>query len=287
LRADTGDTNAKIVAALPAEAEVCRETMTCQRAPLREGARENLDGLRLETGWIDIAQQKGSLFIHTSNPSLFAPAEETAGPTGADVWKEVEPELRPAAIDNPAMRYGVWWHEFVQQIPWHADPAVWDQIFEATRADSLDKARSAREWRALRQQISGLSDLPTRFANGAPIVHAEMPFFWRLNDRQCLEGVVDLALFESAEKKWFILDWKTNEITPDKIDKLRVHYRPQIAAYWKAVTEMTGAPVDAGIYSTSTGGFLLYDRDELGDEWGRLRGLQEPDFAAQIGRISG
>src|SRR5207249_7767011 len=64
------------ISALPAEAEVCRETMTCQRAPLREEAREKLDALRLETGWIDIAQQKASLFIHTSNPSLFAPAEQ-------------------------------------------------------------------------------------------------------------------------------------------------------------------------------------------------------------------
>jgi ATP-dependent exoDNAse (exonuclease V) beta subunit len=274
LRADTGDTNAKIIAALPAEAEVGRDTVTCQPARLREEARENLDALPLETGWIDIAQQKASVFIHTSNPSLFGPAEESVGPTGADVWKEVEPELRPAAIDNPAMRYGVWWHEFIQQIPWHADPAVWDQIFETARTDSPDKARSAREWRALRRQISALSDFPSRFANGLPIVHAEMPFFWRMNDRQCLEGVVDLALFESAENRWFILDWKTNEIAPEKIDKLRVHYRPQIAAYWKAVTEMAPKTfeVGAGIYSTSTGEFILYGGDELGDEWVRLFG---------------
>jgi ATP-dependent exoDNAse (exonuclease V) beta subunit len=102
------------------------------------------------------------------------------------------------------------------------------------------------------------------------VVHVEMPFFWRMDEHRCLEGIVDLAFFDPGEKRWFILDWKTNRITRDRIEILRAHYRPQIAAYWKAVTEMTGALVDAGIYSTSTGEFVLYDRDELGDEWTQL-----------------
>jgi hypothetical protein len=47
---------------------------------------------------------------------------------------------------------------------------------------------------------------------------------------------------------------------------LRALYRPQIAAYWKAVTEMTGLSVAAGIYSTSTGQFIEYHSDELATE---------------------
>jgi hypothetical protein len=102
-----------------------------------------------------------------------------------------------------------------------------------------------------------------------------MPFFWRMNGNQCLEGIIDLALFRPGDKKWFILDWKTNRIRslPDEIDKLRKDYRPQIAAYWKAVTEMTKQQVGAGIFSTATGQMIIYDQTELANEWERLRNL--------------
>jgi hypothetical protein len=88
------------------------------------------------------------------------------------------------------------------------------------------------------------------------------------------------------------LDWKTNRIAPDKacpersrwIDNLRALYRPQIAAYWKAVTEMTGLSVAAGIYSTSTGQFE-YDPDELAAEWERLTNLPNLASAAEVARL--
>jgi ATP-dependent exoDNAse (exonuclease V) beta subunit len=71
------------------------------------------------------------------------------------------------------------------------------------------------------------------------LTHPEMPSLWRIDDVGCLEGIVDLALFDPAARKWLILGWKTNRIAPDKIDNLRAQYRPQIAAYWQAVTQMT------------------------------------------------
>jgi hypothetical protein len=49
------------------------------------------------------------------------------------------------------------------------------------------------------------------------------------------------------------------------------HYRPQIAAYWKAVTAMTKQRVSAGIFSTATGQLVVYDQTELAKEWERLR----------------
>jgi ATP-dependent exoDNAse (exonuclease V) beta subunit len=131
----------------------------------------------------------------------------------------------------------------------------------------------------LRERISHVSDFPTRFTNGAVIVHAEMPLFWRMDERGCLEGIVDLALFQPAEKRWFILDWKTNRIERDEVDKLRVTYRPQIAAYWKAVAEMTKQQVSAAIFSTATGQVIVYDEKELADEWERLRVLARDDLA--------
>jgi ATP-dependent exoDNAse (exonuclease V) beta subunit len=103
-----------------------------------------------------------------------------------------------------------------------------------------------------------------------------------MDEHRCLEGVVDLAFFDPDKKKWYILDWKTNRIPRDKIDILRVQCRPQIAAYWKALAEMTGAPINAGIYSTSTGEFVLYGSDELAAEWERLRNLPPENFTGEI-----
>jgi ATP-dependent exoDNAse (exonuclease V) beta subunit len=100
-----------------------------------------------------------------------------------------------------------------------------------------------------------------------------------MDEHRCLEGIVDLALFEPGEKKWFILDWKTKH---DKIDILRAQYRPQLAAYWKAITEMTGTQVEAGIYATSTGELVVYTAEELAREWERLRHLQPDKLTAEI-----
>jgi ATP-dependent exoDNAse (exonuclease V) beta subunit len=111
---------------------------------------------------------------------------------------------------------------------------------------------------------------------------AEMPFFWRIDGQNCLEGLIDLALFHPDEKEWFILDWKTNRIEPVEVDRLRVGYRPQIAAYWKAVTEMTRLTVAAGIYSTATGKVIAYDKKELAIEWDRLENLRPDHFAGEI-----
>jgi hypothetical protein len=63
-----------------------------------------------------------------------------------------------------------------------------------------------------------------------------------------------------------------------------VGYRPQIAAYWKAVTEMTRQTVAAGIYSTATGKVIAYDQKELTAEWDRITNLPPDDFAGEIVR---
>ena len=94
-----------------------------------------------------------------------------------------------------------------------------------------------------------------------------MPFFWRIEGK-CLEGIVDLALF--SKKEIFILDWQTNRIDPDKLAGLRELYRPQMAAYWKAVAGLTNASVKAAIYSTAIGQLVIYEDDQLETEWRRL-----------------
>jgi ATP-dependent exoDNAse (exonuclease V) beta subunit len=109
-----------------------------------------------------------------------------------------------------------------------------------------------------------------------------MPFFWKMDEQKCLEGLIDLALFQPDEKKWFVLDWKTNRVAQNELDSLRVEYRPQIAAYWKAVSEMTRLPVSAGIYSTATGELIVYSETELAEEGERLKKLRLNDLGPLI-----
>jgi len=281
LQADANEANAEIMSALWDEATACEETAARQKERAPESVSDSLRTLRLETGWVDVARQRAASIIETVTPSQFAPEEELSEKPSTEKWIEIEPELRPPRIDNPATRYGVWWHDFAEQIPWWSEPRKWSETFEHNLAASPDVARSKREWQLLLKQIESAEGLgrPLRDAN---LVRQEMPFFWRIDERKCLEGIIDVALFEADEKKWFVVDWKTNRLEPDQTDKLRISYRPQIAAYWKVVVEMTKQPVSAGIYSTSTGQLLVYSENELAAEWERLKNLSANDLTAEI-----
>jgi ATP-dependent exoDNAse (exonuclease V) beta subunit len=108
-----------------------------------------------------------------------------------------------------------------------------------------------------------------------------MPFFWKMRHK-CLEGIIDLASFNQKSNAVFILDWKTNRIVADEIDILKEIYRPQMAAYWQAISSLTSAAVSAAIYSTATGQFVVYEREELAREWDRLRDLPQDRLVATI-----
>jgi ATP-dependent exoDNAse (exonuclease V) beta subunit len=274
LRAGDAECNSEVVTKLSTEARECIETREKQKSVSGARVEENLG--KRELGWLDDARQRAARFVRTMSPSKFIPEEEIEPRESADVWIEIEPELRPPRIDNPATRYGVWWHEFAQKIPWTSESAQWQTVFDEALIHSPNQSRSKREWRLLRQYVSKHRDF---FAGN---ILTEMPFFWRMNESQYLEGLVDLALYHPGEKKWFIMDWKTNRIERDEIDKLRAYYRPQIAAYWKAIAEMTKRPVSGGIFSTATGCFLPYRQNELAAEWQRLRNLAAGDLAGEI-----
>jgi ATP-dependent exoDNAse (exonuclease V) beta subunit len=277
LQADANEPNAKIIAAVPEEPISCEETAARRREREPELIADTLSGLRLETGWIDIGRQRAASIIETVTPSQLAPEEETTETPGTEEWLEIEPELRPPRIDNPATRYGVWWHDFAEQISWDSESAEWQPIFDRVVAASPDVARSKREWQLLQKQIE-FSDGLARHLRDHGWVRKEMPFFWTINgpsqnDGKCLEGIIDLVLFNQKTNEVFILDWKTNRIAADKIDILKEIYRPQMAAYYQAISSLTKALVNAAIYSTATGAFLVYEPDELAREWERLRGL--------------
>jgi ATP-dependent helicase/nuclease subunit A len=272
LRAGDSECNCNVAASLSNEARECTETRDRQRFAPLEYIPEQF-GTR-EPGWIDDARRQATRFVYTISPSKFAQEQQIEPRATADAWIETEPELRPPRIGNPATRYGIWWHEFAQKIPWHSHREMWQAAFEANLSDSPEPARSKREWNLLTKYAA---EHPNFFAGN---ILAEMPFFWRMDDQKCLEGLIDVALFQPDEKKWFILDWKTNRVERDELEGLRVEYRPQIAAYWKAVMEMTKRPVSAGIYSTATGELIVYSENQLAEEWERLRNLRLDDLGS-------
>jgi ATP-dependent exoDNAse (exonuclease V) beta subunit len=106
----------------------------------------------------------------------------------------------------------------------------------------------------------------------------EVPFLWAMSERECLEGVVDLLVWNAARGAWLILDWKTNRDTTD----LSAHYEPQLAAYWKAVSEMLNAPVSTALYATASGAWLPYTEQRLAETWRKICHQPEVLEAATI-----
>ena len=228
---------------------------------------------RIDRKGLKLAKERAATFVHKFNPSgydkeiLRAPVDEINENASSIA-------VGRSTADTPATLYGRWWHDFMQRISWH-DESSWKQIFEEQQAKSPAAKRSANEWELFLQCLKNDPDFSELLTRTELIAHPEMQFFWRMNKRACLEGVIDLALIDRTAGKCLILDWKTNRVTPNELNDLRERYRPQLAAYWKAVGEMTSLPVDAALYSTATGVLLRYETDELTREWERLRALPD------------
>jgi ATP-dependent exoDNAse (exonuclease V) beta subunit len=249
-------------------AEVCVRTAAAHAAAHQATVDSTFELPLVERKERQRASQRGVEFVHKFNPSGYDKEIFSVPADGMNenAWSI---SVGGSTTDTPATLYGRWWHDFIQRISWH-DESSWRQIFEEHQVKSPAATRSANEWELFLQCLKnnpGFSELLTRTES---LTHLEIPFFWRMDESRCLEGIVDLALFDREAGKWLILDWKTNRIAPDEIETLRAQYQPQVAAYWKAITEMTGAAAEAAIYSTATGKLVKYETNELEDEWERL-----------------
>lgn len=177
-----------------------------------------------------------------------------------------EPVEGPAAEakgENAATRYGTWWHKFVEDLPWKAGKAAWDTVFTKALEVSPDPERSQEEWALLREHLLqdvGIGSLLTR---PGVIVRAELPFLWSMSAGECLEGIMDLVVYDPKTDVWLILDWKTNRIAPEEHQELLDRYEAQLAAYWKAGSALFGKSVQAALYSTRCGAWLSYETDVL------------------------
>jgi ATP-dependent exoDNAse (exonuclease V) beta subunit len=173
---------------------------------------------------------------------------------------EAEPEAlldqeegsRSASPDSPGILYGTWWHEFVQTIPWKKSATAWQEKFVEAQLHSPQPERAAREWELLRH-----STMAQWLAEPGRLIQVEIPFLWPNPDKnECLEGVIDLAVYSEAESGWRVIDWKTNRIESNDSAQIVEIYRGQIEAYVRALRQILSAEVRGSLYLTQTGEWL-------------------------------
>jgi ATP-dependent exoDNAse (exonuclease V) beta subunit len=147
---------------------------------------------------------------------------------------------------------------------------------------SPDAKAAVKDWNATRRNLFSDAMIARFLASDETLYHAEFPFSWRRNNRSVLEGLIDSIMIDRKAGRCLLLDWKTNDVSPSDVEIFRETYRPQLAAYWKAVTEITGLEVDGGLFSTALGRFLLYSTEELQMEWRRLEQLPPTQLENEI-----
>jgi ATP-dependent exoDNAse (exonuclease V) beta subunit len=174
--------------------------------------------------------------------------------------QDAEPEVATEREDDaeiaesPGVRYGTWWHEFVETIPWAEPREAWQQAFVFARTTAPDAKRAAREWKLFLD-----SPLATWLAQPGRVVQIEWPFLLPDAQNRCLEGVMDLAVYSPGEGTWQVIDWKTNRVGKDGAAGMVEIYREQIRAYVDALRGMLSAEVKGSLYLTQTGEWRTVD----------------------------
>jgi ATP-dependent helicase/nuclease subunit A len=277
LKAEKGAVNESSFATITTDPTPC--SLTAKHHEATSATRSTRSNAPLPAGMIDKAAaiKNASVFVRKLNPSSLA-ADEVAT---AEQARFIDNGLRGPRSASPALRYGLWWHDFIQQLKWSNGDHSRSNLFEKHRQLSPDPARFVREWKLLLDHLDSRENF-RKLVGERSMAHAEMPFLWRLDETRCLEGVIDLAVFDSASRKCLILDWKTDRVPPDSTETLHDRYLPQLAAYWKAVAKMTKMEVAAAIYSTAAGALVRYETVELEREWERLKKLPADELDAEV-----
>jgi ATP-dependent exoDNAse (exonuclease V) beta subunit len=233
--------------------EVLEPSPIVTRASQKSGAEiEPLSSSELKR-----AAKRASQFVRKITPSAL----------DSEVAEDVPMRSR---LDTLAILYGRWWHKFFQRLDWKGGIDSAQKLFEKELPISPDAKAAVKDWNATRRNLFSDATIARFLASDETLFHAEFPFSWRRNDRSVLEGLIDSIMINRKAGSCLLLDWKTNDVSASDVEIFREIYRPQLAAYWKAVTEITGLEVEAGLFSTALGQLLLYSAGELHMEWRRL-----------------
>ena len=202
-------------------------------------------------------------------------------PTALD--SEIPADVRTRSrLDTLATLYGRWWHKFFQRLDWKSGIDSAQTLFEKELPTSPDAKAAVKDWNATRRNLFGDATIARFLASDETLFHAEFPFSWPRNNVSVLEGVIDLIMINRSAGRCLLLDWKTNDVSQSDVEIFRETYRPQVAAYWKAVTQITCLEVEAGLFSTALGRLLLYSAGELKMEWRRLEQLPPANLENEI-----
>ncbi|HEY2626402.1 MAG TPA: UvrD-helicase domain-containing protein [Candidatus Udaeobacter sp.] len=245
--------------------EVLEPSPTVRQAPHKNGAEiEQLTSRELKR-----AAKRASEFVRKITPSAL----------DSDIPAELRTHSR---LDNLATLYGRWWHKFFQRLDWKGGIDSAQKLFEKELPISPDAKAAVKDWNATRRNLFSDASIGRFLASDETLFHAEFSFSWRRNDRSVLEGLIDSIMINRKAGRCLLLDWKTNDVSSSEVEIFRARYRPQLAAYWKAVTEITGLEVAAGLFSTALGRLLLYSAEELQIEWRRLEQLPPAKLEDEI-----
>jgi len=185
-------------------------------------------------------------------------------------------------FDTLATLYGRWWHKFFQRLDWKGGIDSAQKLFEKELPVSPDARAALKDWNATRRNLFTDATIARFLESDETLYQAEFPFSWRRNNRSVLEGLIDSIMINRKAGKCLLVDWKTNDVSASDVEIFRRTYRAQLAAYWKAVTEITGLEVEAGLFSTALGRLLLYSTEELQAEWRRLEQLSPTQLENEI-----
>jgi ATP-dependent helicase/nuclease subunit A len=218
---------------------------------------------------LDRAAKRASKFVRKLMPSTLD--------------AEIPSELRVVSrFNNFAALYGRWWHRFFQRLDWRGETDSAQKLFEKQLPTCPDVQSATKDWKATRRNLFNDASIARFLGSNETLFHAEFPFSWRRNDRSVFEGLIDSLMMNRKFGRCLLLDWKTNDVSSSDAEIFRARYRPQLAAYWKVVEEITRLDVEAGLFSTALGRLLLYSADELESEWRRLEQLPPAQLEDEI-----
>lgn len=247
-----------------------------------------IDEVRESSSILREASQKKDTKIEPLASSEFKRAAKRASEfvrkiTPSALDSDAPVDLRThSRLDTLPILYGRWWHKFFQRLDWKGGIDSAQKLFEKQLPTSPDAKAALKDWNATRRNLFSDVTIAGFLASDETLFHAEFPFSWCRNNRSVLEGLIDSVMIDRKAGECLLLDWKTNDVSPGDVETLRESYRPQLAAYWKAVTEITGLNAQAGLFSTALGHALLYSTEELQMEWRRLEQLPPAQLENEI-----
>ncbi|HND60929.1 MAG TPA: UvrD-helicase domain-containing protein [Opitutaceae bacterium] len=162
----------------------------------------------------------------------------------------------PEGGDDP-IRYGLWWHETMERLPWLADEATLDDYGAKALASAEAQGigpRAGEEWRRLRASAPWRDLRDPRWKR-----RAEIGIFAPLRTDAWIDGVIDLLLHDPAAGEVWVVDWKTNRRHGDESDadflaRLVAEYAPQLSAYGQCLAGFfAGCRVRRLVYSSVAG----------------------------------